>query len=210
MEREAYRQLGGHAAVADKVLEDVELAFLAKRRKVGLRFRYAEDAVATRMYRTTAAMIEGWTKNLALLFNNALATALWRALDIALAGGAAVAGDRAVERAFCGAFACEWLGAGWVLLAALGAEPGPVLRAGGEVEFSVRGLRAFAAGIAAVCLAAVSKLVSAPGSEAGKLEGQELRGVDGTWMDRTSSYPNFDVTQMTDELGEAMRRLEAS
>ena len=67
MEREAYRRLGGHAAVADRVLEDVELAFLAKRRKVGLRFRYAPDALSTRMYRTTAAMIEGWTKNLALL-----------------------------------------------------------------------------------------------------------------------------------------------
>ncbi|MGA2351031.1 MAG: glycosyltransferase [Terracidiphilus sp.] len=84
IEREAYRRLGGHAAVADKVLEDVELAFLAKRRKIGLRFRYAEDAVATRMYRSTAAMIEGWTKNLALLFNNCLALALWRVLDIAL------------------------------------------------------------------------------------------------------------------------------
>ena len=53
VEREAYRRMGGHAAVADKVLEDVELAFLAKRRKVGLRFRYAEDAVSTRMYRST-------------------------------------------------------------------------------------------------------------------------------------------------------------
>ena len=52
VEREAYRKLGGHASVADKVLEDVELAFLAKRRKVGLRFRYADDAVAARMYRT--------------------------------------------------------------------------------------------------------------------------------------------------------------
>jgi glycosyltransferase involved in cell wall biosynthesis len=51
VEREAYRKLGGHASVADKVLEDVELAYLAKQRKVGLRFRYAEDAVATRMYR---------------------------------------------------------------------------------------------------------------------------------------------------------------
>ena len=35
VEREAYRKLGGHASVADKVLEDVELAYLAKRRRVG-------------------------------------------------------------------------------------------------------------------------------------------------------------------------------
>ncbi|MGA7860195.1 MAG: glycosyltransferase [Terracidiphilus sp.] len=116
VEREAYRRLGGHKAVADKVLEDVELAFLAKRRKVGLRFRYAEDAVATRMYRSTATMIEGWTKNLALLFHNALATALWRALDIALLVGLPWL---AIElwSARIGLHAIEWLGAGWVLLA---------------------------------------------------------------------------------------------
>ena len=53
VEREAYRKLGGHLSVKDRVLEDVELAFLAKRRKVGLRFRYAPDALSTRMYRTT-------------------------------------------------------------------------------------------------------------------------------------------------------------
>jgi hypothetical protein len=87
VEREAYRRLGGHASVADRVLEDVELAVLAKRRKVGLRFRYADDAVSTRMYRTTAAMIEGWTKNLALLFANSLALAAWRALDMVLLVG---------------------------------------------------------------------------------------------------------------------------
>ena len=79
VEREAYRRLGGHPSVAGKVLEDVELAFLAKRRKVGLRFRYADDAVSARMYRSTAAMIEGWTKNLKLLFNNALMLAIFRA-----------------------------------------------------------------------------------------------------------------------------------
>ena len=87
VEREAYRKLGGHPSVKDRVLEDVELAFIAKRRRVGLRFRYAPDALNTRMYRTTGAMIEGWTKNLALLFNNAVATALWKALDLVLLVG---------------------------------------------------------------------------------------------------------------------------
>jgi glycosyltransferase involved in cell wall biosynthesis len=114
IEREAYRRLGGHGSVSDKVLEDVELAFLAKRRKVGLRFRYAEDAVSTRMYRTTAAMVEGWTKNLALLFNNTLALAAWRALDFLLLFGLPVL---AVELwgARLGAYSLEWLGAGWAL-----------------------------------------------------------------------------------------------
>ena len=115
VEREAYRRLGGHASVADKVLEDVEIAMLAKRRKIGLRFRYAEDAVSTRMYRSTSAMIEGWTKNLSLLFNNALALALWRALDIALLIGLPwLAID--LWNAHFTARSLEWLGAGWVLI----------------------------------------------------------------------------------------------
>ena len=114
VEREAYRRLGGHPSVADKVLEDVELAFLAKRRKVGLRFRYAEDAVATRMYRTTGAMVEGWTKNLALLFDNSLALALWRALDIGLLVGLPVL-TIVLWNARFAAHSLQWLGAGWVL-----------------------------------------------------------------------------------------------
>jgi glycosyltransferase involved in cell wall biosynthesis len=114
VEREAYRRIGGHASVAEKVLEDVELAFLAKRRGVGLRFRYAEDAVAARMYRTNGAMIEGWTKNLALLFDNSLALAVWRALDILLLVGLPVL---AVElwNARLAIHSLQWLGAGWVL-----------------------------------------------------------------------------------------------
>ena len=115
IEREAYRRLGGHASVAPDVLEDVELAYLAKRRHVGLRFRYAADAVATRMYRTTGAMIEGWTKNLALLFNNTLATAMWRALDIALLVGLPIL---AIElwSARLGVRSLAWLGAGWLFV----------------------------------------------------------------------------------------------
>jgi len=114
VEREAYRKLGGHPSVKDRVLEDVELAFVAKRRRVGLRFRYAPDALSTRMYRTTGAMIEGWTKNLALLFNNAMATALWKMLDLALLVGLPwlaihLWGARFSPKGL------EWLGAGWVL-----------------------------------------------------------------------------------------------
>jgi hypothetical protein len=97
------------------VLEDVELAILAKRRKIGLRFRYADDAVSTRMYRSTSAIIEGWTKNLALLFNNALALALWRALDIALLIGLPWLALELWNAHFT-ARSLEWLGAGWVLI----------------------------------------------------------------------------------------------
>src|SRR5208282_1177713 len=114
VEREAYRRLGGHASVAGKVLEDVELAFLAKRRKIGLRFRYAEDAVSARMYRTTGAMIEGWTKNLKLLFNKALVLAVFRVVDIALLFGLPVLAYQ-LWNARLGAHGLEWLGAGWIL-----------------------------------------------------------------------------------------------
>jgi glycosyltransferase involved in cell wall biosynthesis len=114
VEREAYRRLGGHASVSDRVLEDVELAFLAKRRKIGLRFRYADEAVSTRMYRSTAAMIEGWTKNLALLFDNTLALAAWRALDFILLFALPVLAVELWTARFS-AHSLQWLGAGWVL-----------------------------------------------------------------------------------------------
>ncbi|HVU47571.1 MAG TPA: glycosyltransferase family 2 protein [Terracidiphilus sp.] len=114
VEREAYRKLGGHPAVADKVLEDVELAFTAKRRRIGLRFRYGDDAVSTHMYRSTTAMVEGWSKNLALLFNNALMLAVWRALDFFLLCGLPIL---AVEywNAQLAVRSLAWLGAGWIL-----------------------------------------------------------------------------------------------
>jgi len=85
--RAAYDAIGGHASVKNDILEDVQFAYLAKKRKQGLRFRYAADALSTRMYRTLGAMIEGWTKNLALLFGNCLVMVLWRLLDFFLLVG---------------------------------------------------------------------------------------------------------------------------
>ncbi|ADW69330.1 glycosyltransferase [Granulicella tundricola] len=87
VEQEAYFSVGGHRAVGPDVLEDVALARNIKRAKHPLRFRYAPDALATRMYRTNAAMVEGWTKNLALLFSNALVMAAMRSLELLLIVG---------------------------------------------------------------------------------------------------------------------------
>ena len=87
IERAAYFQVGGHAAVAGSLLEDVDLAFLLKRRKFPIRFRYAPDALSTYMYRTFDAMMEGWTKNLARLFAFPLMMAGWKALDLLLLVG---------------------------------------------------------------------------------------------------------------------------
>lgn len=68
--REAYDAVGGHAAVATSILEDVALARAVKASGRKIRFRYAADAVRTRMYRNFSQLREGWTKNLALLFPN--------------------------------------------------------------------------------------------------------------------------------------------
>ena len=83
-EREAYFAVGGHRMVGRSVLEDVDLAYNIKRSKRNLWFRYAPDALSTRMYRGFGDMFEGWTKNLALLFPHALVLAAWRLLDILL------------------------------------------------------------------------------------------------------------------------------
>jgi|HubBroStandDraft_4_1064222.scaffolds.fasta_scaffold147016_2 glycosyltransferase involved in cell wall biosynthesis len=65
--RDVYDAVGGHAAVARAILEDVELAKRVKQAGGLLRFRVS-DVVSTRMYRSFSQMWEGWTKNLALLF----------------------------------------------------------------------------------------------------------------------------------------------
>jgi len=80
--REAYDAVGGHAAVATALLEDVELAKRLKEAGFALRFGMS-DAVSTRMYRSFPQMWEGWSKNLALLFPNPRRLALWRALEFA-------------------------------------------------------------------------------------------------------------------------------
>ena len=66
--RQAYKAVGGHQAIAGSLLEDVALAQALKKSGRKIRFRYAADAVCTRMYRNFRHLREGWTKNLALLF----------------------------------------------------------------------------------------------------------------------------------------------
>ncbi|HVZ17858.1 MAG TPA: glycosyltransferase [Terriglobales bacterium] len=68
IKREVYEAIGGHAAIRDSLLEDVEIARRLKKAGYRMRFRYGRDALKTRMYRTFPQMWEGWTKNLALLF----------------------------------------------------------------------------------------------------------------------------------------------
>jgi len=59
-----YARIGGHAAIAGEVLEDVALARNAKRAGVHLHFASGNGIMRVRMYRTFRAMWQGWTKNL--------------------------------------------------------------------------------------------------------------------------------------------------
>jgi glycosyltransferase involved in cell wall biosynthesis len=62
--RDVYNAVGGHASVADEVLEDVALAARVKRAGYRIWFGSGQRIVRVRMYRTFRAMWEGWKKNL--------------------------------------------------------------------------------------------------------------------------------------------------
>ena len=82
--RAAYDAVGGHAAIARELLEDVALARAVKKSGRKICFRFGGDAVRTRMYRTFAQLREGWTKNLVLLFPSPMRLATLRALEFIL------------------------------------------------------------------------------------------------------------------------------
>jgi len=93
--RAAYDAVGGHAAVATEILEDVALARLFRNKGKHVNFRYGGDAVRTRMYRNWPQLRDGWTKNLALLFPHPERLAVqslflwfvaWSALGVAMSG----------------------------------------------------------------------------------------------------------------------------
>jgi glycosyltransferase involved in cell wall biosynthesis len=84
---EAYDAVGGHAAVAGSLLEDVALARAIKQSGRKIWFRYGGDAVRTRMYRNWTQLREGWTKNLALLFPSPVLLAIWRGAEFVLVIG---------------------------------------------------------------------------------------------------------------------------
>ncbi len=99
--RQAYDAVGGHAAVAADLLEDVALARAVKSSGRRILFRYGGDAVRTRMYRSFSQLRDGWTKNLALLFLSPSRLALLRitefALILASLAGAIVSAERSAR-----------------------------------------------------------------------------------------------------------------
>jgi glycosyltransferase involved in cell wall biosynthesis len=61
--RAAYDQLGGHRAVANQPVEDVELARLMKPAGLRLKFMAGREVASVWMYRSWGTLWEGWTKN---------------------------------------------------------------------------------------------------------------------------------------------------
>jgi glycosyltransferase involved in cell wall biosynthesis len=89
--REAYEAIGGHARVGSEILEDIALARAVKESGRKIYFRYAGEAVHTRMYRSFGQLREGWTKNLALLFPKSFQLAAVRLVEfVSIGTGAAL------------------------------------------------------------------------------------------------------------------------
>jgi cellulose synthase/poly-beta-1,6-N-acetylglucosamine synthase-like glycosyltransferase len=61
--RAAYEHIGGHRSVADDLVEDVALARQIKRAGRRMHLILGFEFVQVRMYRSFAALWEGWTKN---------------------------------------------------------------------------------------------------------------------------------------------------
>ncbi len=64
--RSAYDQIGGHAAVKDRIDEDRALAAVVKHAGFHLLLADGRTVARTRMYTSLAEMWEGWTKNIYL------------------------------------------------------------------------------------------------------------------------------------------------
>ncbi|WP_035986935.1 glycosyltransferase [Leptolyngbya sp. KIOST-1] len=82
--REAYHQIGGHAALHDVIVEDVELARQIRRHELRLRYVLGIDLLGVRMYSSFGTLWEGWTKNYYLGTEENLPLTLLSAFTIAL------------------------------------------------------------------------------------------------------------------------------
>ena len=61
--RAAYESVGGHAAVRDKVAEDLALAQRFHRAGLGVRLLRGDEQLSTHMYASLSELIAGWGKN---------------------------------------------------------------------------------------------------------------------------------------------------
>lgn len=69
MERSVYDQVGGHRAVRDRIVEDLSLADTTKRAGYNLMARTAIQSAHCRMYRSNREVIDGFSKNAFVAFD---------------------------------------------------------------------------------------------------------------------------------------------
>jgi Glycosyl transferase family 21 len=82
--RAAYEAVGGHAALRDSVVDDVRLGFAVK--GAGYRFGVvrAEERVTVRMYRGFGEIFDGFTKNVAYIFQGSPGAVVFAATVLTL------------------------------------------------------------------------------------------------------------------------------
>jgi cellulose synthase/poly-beta-1,6-N-acetylglucosamine synthase-like glycosyltransferase len=80
--RDVYQKVGGDAAIAGEVLEDVALARRVKQAGYQIYFTAPLGTVSTRMYRSFPALWEGWTKNLYPLMGSTTKQALLELIEV--------------------------------------------------------------------------------------------------------------------------------
>ncbi len=81
--REAYEPAGGHEAVRAEILEDVALARRVKASGGRILFLPGAEWVETHMYRSLREMLQGWSKNLFLLYGRSAGRTLAAAAETA-------------------------------------------------------------------------------------------------------------------------------
>ena len=62
--RDAYQRIGGHKALSNRIVEDVELSRLAKKRGIKILTLAGTQAVSCRMYHSFSEVWDGFSKNL--------------------------------------------------------------------------------------------------------------------------------------------------
>ncbi|NLU77470.1 glycosyltransferase [Micromonospora sp. HNM0581] len=111
VDRAGYLRAGGHAAVADRVLEDIELARAVKRAGGRIALVDGSRLARCRMYEDWPQLRDGYTKSLWASFGHPIAAAVTLALLLALytapplvAGAALLAGAPTVAGVAVGAY----------------------------------------------------------------------------------------------------------
>jgi glycosyltransferase involved in cell wall biosynthesis len=111
--RDVYSAVGGHAAIAAEILEDVALARKAKRAGHRLYFGAGKGIARTRMYRSFSGLWQGWTKNLFPLVGSSRSALVGEMIDLAVIAGIVLLASKHTLDVF------DWIligGCAWILV----------------------------------------------------------------------------------------------